>query len=123
MEDEPKIFRQRIMEGLSLRARLAGIVDGADEVFHISLDRIRRQDDGSFTGYLESVDNWAMGIAQETIVLPEEIEWAENEPFVIPESGEEADKRLVSPKVALFIGGATLAGAVAVSYVLHQKKN
>lgn len=94
------------------------------EEFELSIESIT-ETDGDPQLRVSVVDKYAMVYEEDTIVGPSVLEVTEGEEIVIAEENDEENRhRLVSPKLAAIIGGATLTGvsAIAATYFYRQKK-
>jgi hypothetical protein len=108
-----------MLEGLTFKARLKGV----EEVFHLTLGRIRKNEDGDLEGSIEATDEYGLEYVEDTVNLPRVIEWAENGQLIYADTeGGEAGNRIVSKKVVALIGGATIAGAIAGIYTWNHKR-
>lgn len=121
-EDQPT-YRQRLIEGITARFPLHRHSDG--EEFELTIESVT-ETEGNPQLRLSVVDRYAMVYEVDTIEGPQVLEIVEGEEVVFSDEGDESEEkhRLVSPKIAAIVGGATLAGvsAIAVSYFYNKQK-
>ena len=97
MPEEQLTYRQRLIEGLTVRFSLHRHSDG--EEFELSIDSIT-EIDGDPQLRISVVDKYATVYEVDTIVGPSMLEVTEGEEIVVAEDDEENHHRLVSPKLA-----------------------
>lgn len=120
---EKPTFKQRIVEGIHIRFPLRR--DDGEE-FEVSIESVVEAD-GVRQGRITAVDQYAMVYEEDrNVVLPEDLEVTDGEELVVDsiEDDEQKNRRIVSPKIAAIVGGATVAaGAVVATYFYSHHKN
>lgn len=113
--EEP--FRHAIIEDMELTIPLEreNAATGLRERWDVFVSNIRRNDKGKLIGDAMAVDEYAI---EEPVVgeveVPENIELVPGKQVLAHEDEATEHKPLISKKMALAIGGATLATAVGV---------